>query len=121
MTLSGEIRTQDAPFILAAIIGSEHAGETAWDFMRDNWEKIVATYPDNAVPRMVSACSALDTPELQKEVEEFFAKNKVKEGDMAVAQMIERLSVNVGLRQSETPKLTSYLETSAKALASTKA
>jgi len=121
MTLSGEIRTQDAPFILAAIIGSEHAGETAWDFMRDNWAKIVATYPDNAVPRMVSACSALDTPELQAEVVDFFAKNKVKEGDMAVAQMIERLSVNVGLRQSETPKLTSYLEPSAKALASAKA
>ncbi len=121
MTLSGEIRTQDAPFILAAIIGSEHAGETAWDFMRDNWAKIVATYPDNAVPRMVSACSALDTPELQAEVVDFFAKNKVKEGDMAVAQMIERLSVNVGLRQSETPKLTSYLETSAKAFASAKA
>lgn len=121
MTLSGEIRTQDAPFILAGIIGSEHAGETAWDFMRDNWTKIVATYPDNAVPRMVSACSALDTPELQAEVVDFFTKNKVKEGDMAVAQMIERLSVNVGLRESETPKLTSYLESSAKALASAKA
>lgn len=121
LTLSGKIRTQDAPFILAGIIGTEHAGEAAWDFMRDNWGKIVATYPDNAVPRMVSACSALDTPELQAEVVDFFAKNKVKEGDMAVAQMIERLSVNVGLREAETPKLTSYLEASAKALTSTKA
>jgi puromycin-sensitive aminopeptidase len=121
LTLSGKIRTQDAPFILAGIIGTEHAGETAWDFMRDNWAKIVATYPDNAVPRMVSACSALDTPELQAEVVDFFAKNKVKEGDMAVAQMIERLSVNVGLREAETAKLTSYLEASAKALTSTKA
>jgi puromycin-sensitive aminopeptidase len=121
LTLSGKIRTQDAPFILAGIIGTEHAGEAAWDFMRDNWTKIVATYPDNAVPRMVSACSALDTAELQAEVVDFFAKNKVKEGDMAVAQMIERLSVNVGLRETETPKLTSYLEASAKALTSAKA
>jgi len=121
LTLSDKIRTQDAPFILAGIIGTEHAGETAWDFMRENWEKIVASFPDNAVPRMVASCSALDTPELQAEVVDFFAKNKVKEGDMAVAQMIERLSVNVGLRETETPKLTEYLAPAAKALATAKA
>jgi aminopeptidase N len=117
LTLSGKIRTQDAPFILAGIIGTEHAGETAWDFMRTNWEKIVSSFPDNAVPRLVAACSALDTPELQAEVVEFFARNKVKEGDMAVAQMIERLSVNVGLRQIETLKLTEYLASADKASA----
>lgn len=117
LTLSGKIRSQDAPFILAGIIGTEHAGEAAWDFLRDNWEKIVATFPDNAVPRMVAACSALDTRELEAEVVEFFTTHKVKEGEMAVAQMMERLSVNVGLREQETPKLSSYLEGAAKAFA----
>lgn len=109
MMLSDQVRTQDAPFLLAGIIGTEHAGKTAWDWMRDNWEKLVEAYPDNAIPRMVSSCSALDTPELEGEVTSFFATHKVKEGDMAVAQMIERLRVNVTLREEETPKLGAYL------------
>lgn len=108
LTLSGKIRSQDAPFILAGIIGSEHAGECAWIFMRENWDEIVATFPDSVVPRMVGSCSALDTENMQAEVEQFFATHKVKEGDMAVAQMLERLSVNVGLRLEETAKLAAY-------------
>ena len=76
--------------------------------MRENWDEIVATFPDSVVPRMVGSCSALDTEDMQAEVEQFFATHKVKEGDMAVAQMLERLSVNVGLRLEETPRLAAY-------------
>lgn len=115
MMLSESIRTQDAPFLLAGIIGTEHAGEAAWDWMRENWEKLVEAYPDNAIPRMVSSCSALDTNELEAEVLEFFATHKVKEGDMAVAQMLERLRVNVTLREEETPRLSAFLAPAAAA------
>ncbi len=115
LTLSGKIRSQDAPFILAGIIGSEHAGETAWIFVRENWEDIVATFPDSVIPRLVGACSALDTVDMQAEVEQFFSSHKVKEGDMAVAQMLERLSVNVGLRIEETPRLATYFATNSAA------
>ena len=59
---------------------------------------------------MIEGCSALDTPELAAEVEQFFARTRVPQGDMAVAQMLERLSVNVRLRKEEAPRLTAYLK-----------
>lgn len=104
-----EVKTDDAPYILAAYLGTEHAGEATWDFMRANWEKINQKFPTRGVVRMVENCSGLDTPELQAEIVDFFEKNEVKQGDVALGQMLERLAVNVRLRQNETPKLTAKL------------
>lgn len=108
MTIS-EVKPDDAPYILGAFLGTEHAGEATWDAIRENWSKLVKKFPSSATVRMIGGCSALDTAELSGEVNEFFAKNKVPQGDMAVAQMLERLSVNVRLRENETPRLNEYL------------
>jgi puromycin-sensitive aminopeptidase len=104
-----EVKTDDAPYILGAFLGTEHAGEAAWDALRENWEKIVKRFPSSGTVRMIGGCSALDSDELQAEVVAFFAANKVAQGDMAVAQMLERLSVNVRLRQTETARLAAHL------------
>lgn len=109
------VKTDDAPFILAAYMQTEHAGEATWNFIRSNWKQMVDKFPGSGVVRMIGGCSALDKPELKAQVEEFFSKNKVKQGDMAVAQMIERLTVNVRLREMETPKVHAYLKPSAPA------
>ncbi|CAN5146731.1 M1 family metallopeptidase [soil metagenome] len=104
-----EVKTDDAPGLLAGIISTEHAGVATWDFMRENWQVITEKFPTRGVVDMVDSCSSLDTPELQAQVLEFFSKNEVRQGDVALAQMIERLTVNVRLRESETPKVESHL------------
>ncbi len=104
-----QVKTDDAPYLLGAFLRREHAAREAWDTLRANWEKVVKRFPSSGVVRMVGCCSDLDTTELQAEVKEFFAAHKVAQGDMAVAQMLERLSVNVRLRQTETPRLQEYL------------
>ncbi len=104
-----EVKTDDAPYILAAFLGTEHAGEATWDFLRENWDAINQKFPTRGVVRMVENCSGLDTPELQAEILDFFEKHEVKQGDVALGQMLERLAVNVRLRQNETPKLSAKL------------
>ncbi len=104
-----EVKTDDAPYILGAYLVTEHAGRATWDAIRENWGKILRRFPASGTVRMIEGCSALDTPELAAEVEQFFARTQVPQGDMAVAQMLERLSVNVRLRQAESSRLTAYL------------
>jgi puromycin-sensitive aminopeptidase len=104
-----EVKPDDAPYILGAYLVSEHAGRATWDAIRGNWGKILKKFPTSATVRMIEGCSALDTPELAAEIEQFFARTPVPQGDMAVAQMLERLSVNVRLRRVEGPRLTAYL------------
>lgn len=104
-----EVKTDDAPGLLAGIISTEHAGVATWNFMRENWQVITEKFPTRGVVDMVDSCSSLDTPALQAEVLEFFSKNEVRQGDVALAQMIERLTVNVRLRENESPKVESHL------------
>jgi len=108
MTLN-EVKTDDAPYILGAWLTMEHAGKAAWEAISGNWGRILKRFPASGTVRMLEGCSALDTPELASEVEQFFARTKVPQGDMAVAQMLERLSVNVRMRRAENPRLAAYL------------
>lgn len=108
MTLT-EVKTDDAPYILGAWLTTEHAGRATWEAISRSWAKVVKRFPASGTVRMIEGCSALDTPELAAEVERFFGRTKVSQGDMAVSQMLERLSVNVRLRKAEGPRLVEYL------------
>ncbi|MFA7341295.1 MAG: M1 family metallopeptidase [Candidatus Obscuribacterales bacterium] len=107
--LSDEVRTQDAPSLYANVLGNEIAAAAAWNFMKANWADMVARYPENGVVRMCGAVSGLDTAELEAEVKAFFAANQVKSGDMAVAQALEQLRINVLMRERETAGLQKHL------------
>jgi len=107
--LTDDVRTQDAPYLYANVLGNEVAAAAAWKFMKDNWAGMVARYPENGVVRMCGAVAGLDTPELEAEVKAFFAANQVKSGDMAIAQALEQLRINVLMRERETGHLQKHL------------
>jgi puromycin-sensitive aminopeptidase len=108
--LSGQVKTQDAPYLLATAVNNEIATETVWNFVKENWQKILEAYPDNGVVRMSSTIiPALDTSAQEKDAKDFFAKHKVKAGDMAISQALEQLRINVLLRERETAPLGKYV------------
>jgi puromycin-sensitive aminopeptidase len=107
--LTDDVRTQDAPYLYANVLGNEVAAQAAWKFMKDNWAAMVARYPENGVVRMCGSVSGLDTAELEADVKAFFAANPVKSGEMATAQALEQLRINVLMRERETAKLKAHL------------
>ncbi len=107
--LSEDVRTQDAPYLFAQILTNQHAAEAAWKFLKTRFDDMVKAYPENGVVRMCGAVESLDTPQLADEVRQFFAATKVKSGDMAVAQMLEQLEINLALRQEQSDKLAAHL------------
>jgi aminopeptidase N len=118
--LSEHVRTQDAPYLFQTILMNEDAADAAWKFMQERWDDMIAAYPENGVVRMIGGVTALDTPAMQKEVEAFFASHPVKQGDMAVAQALEQLSINVRLREGESGRLSAHLVPATKEAAATK-
>jgi len=57
-TISGEIRTQDAPFLVSAILGHVYGRELAWAFVKTNWEKMDQLFPNKGC----AACAAGSQP-----------------------------------------------------------
>jgi len=99
MTLSGEVRTQNAPYLLHSLLYNTVCRERAWGFLKHNWDKMIERYPENSIPRMCEGVVALAT--LEHEVREFFAKHKVKQGGKTIDQHLERLRVAVAFRNRE--------------------
>ena len=99
--LDGQVRTQDAPSLVVGVMLNPHASRQAWEFVKANWDAMVAAYPMQGVSRMCSGITALVAPDLESDVRQFFATHVVKGGDKAVKQYIEQLSIAVRLAQRE--------------------
>jgi aminopeptidase N len=100
-TITDVVRTQDAPSLLVRLLGNQRISTKTWAFIKDNWDHMVANYPETGLISMTSGVTALDRSELEDDVREFFATHAVKGGDKAVAQNLEMLRVAVQFKGRE--------------------
>jgi puromycin-sensitive aminopeptidase len=100
-----EVRSQDAPFLLQLALANRTHGRVAWQFLRRNWEAATSRFPDNTIVRMIEGVTTLTDPEVANDVEAFFAEHSVPQGHKTLEQHLERLRVNVALRQREGRRL----------------
>ena len=108
MTLDGEVRTQNAPYLMHSLLLNNTFRYQAWDYLRAHWPDMVQKYPDNALPRMCEAVVAL--LDREDEVKKFFAEHRVRLGGKIIDQHLERLSVAAGFRHREGEKLPATLK-----------
>jgi hypothetical protein len=99
LTLNGEVRTQNSPYLLRGILLNKRARDRAWSFMKEHWDEMLRQFPDNSIPRMCEGIAGLVTPELEADAREFFAKHPVKQGTKQVEQHLERLRVAVACKE----------------------
>ncbi len=109
-TISGEIRTQDAPFLVSAILGNVYGGELAWAFVKTNWEKMDQLFPKQGLRRMCGGIVSLATPELERDVRDFFATRKIDLGGKTLDQYLEQLRIAVTVRERDSLALRTYLD-----------
>ena len=109
-TISGEIRTQDAPFLVSAILGNVYGRELAWDFVKTNWEKMDQLFPKQGLRRMCGGIVNLTTPTLERDVREFFASRQIDLGGKTLEQYLEHLRIMVNVRERDGAVLRQYLQ-----------
>jgi puromycin-sensitive aminopeptidase len=95
MTISGEVRTQNSPYLMRSILLNKDAREKAWSFMKRHWHEMTRQYPDNAIPRMCEGIIGLVSPDLERDVRQFFTEHPVKQGAKQMEQHLERLHIAV--------------------------
>jgi puromycin-sensitive aminopeptidase len=110
-TISGEIRTQDAPSLVSAILGNVYGRELAWAFVKSNWEKMDQLFPKQGLRRMCGGIVSLATPELERDVREFFTSRKIDLGGKTLEQYLEQLRIMVNVRKRDGAVLRRYLQT----------
>jgi puromycin-sensitive aminopeptidase len=99
MCLSGEVRTQDAPYVIGSILTSRAGAGLAWDFIEQRWDAITSRFPDSSVPRMLEGIAGVADAGLARRIHAFLADRPIRQGDKQLAQSRERLDINVAFAQ----------------------
>lgn len=100
-TMNGEIRTQNAPYVVRSVMLNPWGRELAWNFMKEHWSKMMKTYPEVMVPRMCEGVTGLISEDLLADVNKHFEQNNVKQGHRTVSQHMEKLAVAVYFKSRE--------------------
>jgi aminopeptidase N len=107
--LSPEVRTQDAPSLLAQLLNSG-AQDQAWAALSSQWGTVVERLGDfQAVPYVVTALGGFCSPEKGAEIRAFFAAHPVPAAARGLAQALERIDACVALDQRQSAPFTAWL------------
>ncbi len=109
LALSGDVKTQDAPFLLNRCIANRQHGSMAWENVRRQWPELLERFPNNTIVRMVGSITTLTTPHLVADVQGFFAEHPIPQAVKTLEQLLERQRVNADLRAREAEPLAAAL------------
>jgi puromycin-sensitive aminopeptidase len=110
LTVNGEVRSQDAPFLVRSLLMNVHAREMAWAFVKEHWSDMERQYPSlSGLRRMCEGITGLSTPELEEDVRRFFASKNISLGGKTLDQYLEQLHIAVVLASRDGEDLATYL------------
>jgi puromycin-sensitive aminopeptidase len=109
LTINGEVRSQDAPFLVRALLASLYGRGLAWDFVKEHWETMARQYPGSAYRRMWEGITGLVSADWERDVHAFFSSRGIVLGGKTLAQYFEQLRVAVSFQEREAVALTTYL------------
>ena len=110
LAFSGEVRTQNAPFLLSQCIANRDHGAAAWKAVRQRWAEANETFPDNTISRMIDPVKLLNEPSVVADVQSFFAEHPIPQAGKSLDQILERQRVNAAMALRERDRLAAALQ-----------
>ena len=102
----GEVRSQDAPFLIRLLLWNRDTGPATWTRVEAAWDEFPGKFPSSTLPRMLDGVRALcSPPELAAEVAAFVEAHPLAAGGRTVEQILERLAMSVTFGKREGPGL----------------
>jgi len=109
-SISPEVRPQDAPSLLGAVMANPAGEKLAWNFVRSHWAEVEkAGGPFSGAQVVINAGGFCDAG-LRDEVNDFFSAHRVAGAERSFRQTMERINNCVDLKSQQSNQLASWLE-----------
>ena len=105
MVLDGDVRRQDAFWVIAIMLGTRENGPRVWELMKENWDDLLEQMPPATGRRILDLLPNRSEPEIAADIEAWLAEHPILGGEKYAEQQIELLKVRVGLRERESTRL----------------
>jgi puromycin-sensitive aminopeptidase len=101
---------QDFPSYVGILLGNRATRDLAWRLVQERWEEVrkKADSP-MLLRRLVEALGALTERRHLHEVEAFLGAHPIEGAKQAIAQTLERLRMDVALRERLMPEVGAFL------------
>ena len=97
MAITAEVRSQDAPFLIAQVMGRREGTAIAWDWVERHWDEIVARFPSGLVARIFEGITSAVDPDVASAIHRFCETHDIPLAGPRMDQLLERMDVNVAL------------------------
>ncbi len=104
-SLTDEIRTQDAPYVLARSTTNRSQGPKVWRFIAEHWDAMQDRFASSNIIGLVSGIRYLTDPDAVADVDAFFRDHDIPQNHLMLQQGLERMRVAAKLRERVTPEL----------------
>ena len=106
----GDVRTQDAPYLLGSLMRNRLAGEAVWRKVTERFAEALDRFPNSAHPALVMGISTLVTSEeLAQEIRTFHEANVAPAGQRQIEQFLDLMDLHVALATRERDSLVANL------------
>jgi aminopeptidase N len=102
-------RSQDSPFLLAALMRNPRTAPAAWDFVRTHWSEIDKMGGSFGAGVVVEAAGDFCSAKMENEMKEFFAAHPVPSAERTLKQSLERVGYCVDMKNRQGPDLAAWL------------
>jgi aminopeptidase N/puromycin-sensitive aminopeptidase len=109
--VSGKVRNQDAIIQLLISLEVPETRDTAWQFIQQNWDKVMAQSTMSMGGYLVSGGGAFCTAEKRDEVVQFFTEHKVPASGHALGRARDQINDCIQLRSDQESKFQQWIST----------
>jgi len=109
LALSGEVRSQNGPFMVQRALRNREHGPAAWAMVRDNWDRLSARFSPSLIPRVIEGATWLVEGAVTDDVVRFVEAHPVASGARTIAQHLERLRVHRATADRERERFSASL------------
>ena len=111
--LSPDVRSQDTPVLVAALLASPASQQATWAFVKDQWPALTAKLGVfQGVPYVVSALGSFCSAESAADITAFFKAHPVPEAARALQQATERINACAAVHARQSPAFRRWLQAS---------
>ena len=96
---SDDVRTQDAPFLIARVLASRTGQYLAWDAIEQHWDTMVARFPVTTLAGLVEPIAEVVDEVLGRRLRTFLDAHPIPYAHRQLEQASETQAVNLGLAE----------------------
>ncbi len=107
--LTPDVRGQNVPKLISAVMENSAGQRLAWDFVRTRWPEVRKAVGEFNTIELVEATGSFCEADLGDQVQEFFAAHEVPSAERSLRMALEQIRDCVDLKSQQTSRLAAWL------------